>query len=42
MVQLDDLDRVEVGRGDGGEPLATLDPVTVSEILNDLSEVTAR
>ena len=29
-------------RGDGGEPLSTLDPVTVSEILNDLSEVTAR
>ncbi|ACU69533.1 WGR domain-containing protein [Catenulispora acidiphila DSM 44928] len=28
-------------RGEGGELLASLDPVTASEILNDLSEVTA-
>jgi hypothetical protein len=28
--------------GDGSDPLSTLDPVTASEILNDLSEVIAR
>lgn len=29
-------------RGQGGDPFSTLDPVTASEILNDLSEVTGQ